>query len=473
MNQHGSTRTPILVFIGITLVSAALFFVYTLPAMRKAAAAAEAGQPAATPASQAARAGDPASPAAGAPAPAPAAPAAGAADPANPAGSASPPAAPPTAPAAPDPAAPAAPRAVANPAEIIEQVAQTLLANNPAALRQALGDGLVGSAELAALESLLAADGFEIDPAAAVAELGRTPTLQRWAVNLRKRGQPDVKSRIEIDFARQADGSWLPAKLHLPGAANNNGAPLADAEALAHAIAFLDAVKVQDIAAARAQVDGSRISDATLAGLCILFEEGGFLPRAEKPLTATVARDNVAWFLANVTSAELQTESHFGLVLHRDPGTPWRITEVNLDRILSVYASRFGEGDIYFTPLVRNPQGGDSIVLYFTYNSDELHPRTLRQIEIIASVLKADPERKLKIWGHTDAIGTPEFNNRLSQNRAAAVRAAFVRSGAAADQIEVHGFGASRPRRANFLPTGEDNPEGRRVNRRAEIYLDF
>ena len=323
------------------------------------------------------------------------------------------------------------------------------------------------------LESLLGGDAFQIDPGNPLGELGRQADLQRWAINLRHR-QTGIKATIELDFTRQADGSWKPAALRLPGdGVGPTGDLIADNQAMDTALAFIQAVISQDFARARKHVDGSKVNDATIAGLCILFEEAAFSLKKDKPLVATVAKDDVAWFLAQVEGKDDGSASRFGIVLQREPGKPWLITEVNLDRLLAAYASRFSEGDVYFTPIVRNPQGGDSIVLYFAYDSGELHPRTRRQIEIVASVLKADTARKLKISGHTDALGREDYNDQLSRARAEAVRKALEEFGVPPAQISVQGFGASRPRRENFNPDGTDNPEGRRVNRRAEIYLDF
>jgi len=53
------------------------------------------------------------------------------------------------------------------------------------------------------------------------------------------------------------------------------------------------------------------------------------------------------------------------------------------------------------------------------------------------------------------------------------VRRFLIDSGVSAGQIRTIAMGQSQPRRPNTTDTGEDNPEGRRVNRRTEIYLDF
>jgi outer membrane protein OmpA-like peptidoglycan-associated protein len=53
------------------------------------------------------------------------------------------------------------------------------------------------------------------------------------------------------------------------------------------------------------------------------------------------------------------------------------------------------------------------------------------------------------------------------------VRAYLVEQGVEGSQIIIQAEGESRPRRPNETESGRDNPEGRRANRRTEIYLDF
>ncbi|MGA0853717.1 MAG: OmpA family protein, partial [Luteolibacter sp.] len=75
--------------------------------------------------------------------------------------------------------------------------------------------------------------------------------------------------------------------------------------------------------------------------------------------------------------------------------------------------------------------------------------------------------------GHTDALGTRNYNEDLSGRRAAVVRDLLIRSGVSAQQIVTLAKGSSQPRRPNVTEGGVDNPDGRKVNRRTEIYLDF
>jgi len=80
--------------------------------------------------------------------------------------------------------------------------------------------------------------------------------------------------------------------------------------------------------------------------------------------------------------------------------------------------------------------------------------------------------RSVTIKGYTDSIGTDEYNLRLSQNRADAVRDWLLRNGLAnAKGYLAIGMGETNPVAPNTKPNGTDNPEGRRKNRRVEFIL--
>lgn len=149
------------------------------------------------------------------------------------------------------------------------------------------------------------------------------------------------------------------------------------------------------------------------------------------------------------------------------------ISEINLDQLLADYARRVAGGDVYYSPLVKNPAGGDTLALYFDFDEDEMNERTLRQLEIVSMLLKADSGKRVTLSGHTDALGSKAYNDGLSKRRADSVRDLLVKAGVDEAQIVTLAKGASQPRRPNVTESGEDDPTGRRVNRRTEIYLDF
>ncbi len=243
-------------------------------------------------------------------------------------------------------------------------------------------------------------------------------------------------------------------------------------DALTVAEGFMEAVRRGDMATARRMITGTEVSDATVAGLCMIFEEGAFRLREEAPIRATFENDQHAGFLVYVVSGDNPKPSNIGLEMSR-AHDDWRVSAVALDTLLSVYEnSASAEGGRYF-PIVKNPRGGDSLALFFAFNESTLTPRSLRQLRIVAELLKQS-HGKLNISGHTDDVGSEQYNLRLSEKRAEAVKAALVSFGVGAEQITTHGLGKSQPRRA-YKPgdTEQQIDYVRGENRRAEIYLDF
>jgi outer membrane protein OmpA-like peptidoglycan-associated protein len=72
---------------------------------------------------------------------------------------------------------------------------------------------------------------------------------------------------------------------------------------------------------------------------------------------------------------------------------------------------------------------------------------------------------KLEVEGHTDSVGTNEYNMTLSENRANAVRDYLVKQGIDAYSIGARGFGEGQPVATN------DTAEGRQQNRRVELVV--
>jgi outer membrane protein OmpA-like peptidoglycan-associated protein len=76
------------------------------------------------------------------------------------------------------------------------------------------------------------------------------------------------------------------------------------------------------------------------------------------------------------------------------------------------------------------------------------------------------------VEGHTDAIGTDSYNQRLSERRADAVRAALIARGTSDRDLLTRGFGKSKPIAPNQNPDGSDNADGRQKNRRVEVVIN-
>jgi OmpA-OmpF porin, OOP family len=92
-----------------------------------------------------------------------------------------------------------------------------------------------------------------------------------------------------------------------------------------------------------------------------------------------------------------------------------------------------------------------------------LKPGAYTTIDRLATVLKEDQQRKVLIEGHTDSVGTDEYNQSLSERRAASVQAALFERGVEASQISTVGKGETTPVASN------DGAAGRQQNRRVEL----
>lgn len=102
--------------------------------------------------------------------------------------------------------------------------------------------------------------------------------------------------------------------------------------------------------------------------------------------------------------------------------------------------------------------------IYFSFNRADLRPESDRTLDEIAAILKAHPQWKLRIDGHTDGVGAHAANLDLSRRRSAAVKNALViHYHIDASRLTASGYGDTSPQATN------DTPEGRSRNRRVEL----
>lgn len=95
----------------------------------------------------------------------------------------------------------------------------------------------------------------------------------------------------------------------------------------------------------------------------------------------------------------------------------------------------------------------------------ELKSGAFGTVDRLATFLRENPERRVEIEGHTDAVGSNSSNLSLSQRRADAVRAALVSRGIDGTRITAKGMGEAVPVASN------DTAEGRQRNRRVEVII--
>lgn len=106
----------------------------------------------------------------------------------------------------------------------------------------------------------------------------------------------------------------------------------------------------------------------------------------------------------------------------------------------------------------------------FAFDSAEIEPGAESTLHQAAEVIGEYPDSRVSIEGHTDTKGSEDYNLRLSQARADAVRDWFVSEASlAGERFETRGMGEARPVAPETREDGADDPDGRQQNRRVEI----
>jgi outer membrane protein OmpA-like peptidoglycan-associated protein len=123
-----------------------------------------------------------------------------------------------------------------------------------------------------------------------------------------------------------------------------------------------------------------------------------------------------------------------------------------------------GEAEAAAAPSVAPEAAPWDLLVNFELNSAELMPEARLKLDVFAEAMRDRRLRRavFKIEGHTDALGTPDFNQDLSERRAAAVVDYLVERGIDRSRLVAVGYGETRP-------LSEDAYED--VNRRVEASL--
>jgi outer membrane protein OmpA-like peptidoglycan-associated protein len=101
----------------------------------------------------------------------------------------------------------------------------------------------------------------------------------------------------------------------------------------------------------------------------------------------------------------------------------------------------------------------------FDFNKYTLKPGAREKMAKVSGILLAYPGLKIQLEGHTDAIGSDEYNQKLSEQRAQAVRDYLVQQAVPADSVTAIGLGKADPVASN------DSPSGRQQNRRVDMVV--
>lgn len=103
--------------------------------------------------------------------------------------------------------------------------------------------------------------------------------------------------------------------------------------------------------------------------------------------------------------------------------------------------------------------------IFFDTGKSELRPESGPELDRLVTTLNENPKMTIEVRGHTDNTGSNEINNKLSQDRADAVREYFISKGIEPDRVGSKGFGETKPIATN------DTEAGRQQNRRVEFVI--
>lgn len=119
--------------------------------------------------------------------------------------------------------------------------------------------------------------------------------------------------------------------------------------------------------------------------------------------------------------------------------------------------------ETFATTLVALPSRPSSYMVYFLKGEDELTAESRKEVEKMLSELAKRPAAEISVIGHTDTVGSLEFNDKLSLQRAERVRQLLMARGIVPRSIAI----AGRGERDLLIPTQDNVHEPR--NRRVEI----
>ncbi len=113
-------------------------------------------------------------------------------------------------------------------------------------------------------------------------------------------------------------------------------------------------------------------------------------------------------------------------------------------------------------------KGRAKLLVEFDFNKAVVKPKYLKEIEKLTDVMKKYPDMQIVVEGHTDNVGSKQYNEKLSQRRAGAIKETMVKQFKIdAARIKAIGYGFAKPVASN------KTKEGRQQNRRVEAAVEY
>lgn len=117
--------------------------------------------------------------------------------------------------------------------------------------------------------------------------------------------------------------------------------------------------------------------------------------------------------------------------------------------------------------IVLTPAGGAIRLnsLIFSRGRADIHPESYQELDEVVEMMKDNEEIVIQLEGHTDNLGNPEANLKLSEERVESVKNYLTKKGIARRRVKTKAFGGTQ------LLTDDTSPEGRNANRRVELRI--
>ncbi len=236
--------------------------------------------------------------------------------------------------------------------------------------------------------------------------------------------------------------------------------------------------------------DESHPSEFYMQGVIYNYTEQDNIPRPQ----TTVYLAKTDKILTDMSITDNNGEFEF-----LDPTTPLAIIEEMNDNITITYNLDQSDAEILYSALLTTIDPVSEDVIYtehidlvdlrvltetdeqmrefanilFDFDKFFLRQKSENILETLYLFMKENPSVQVKLDGHTDWLGTDEYNVALSEKRALAAHKYLIDNGIAPSRIENIWFGESRPTASNTNPDGTDSPANRQLNRRVEIKVEI
>jgi outer membrane protein OmpA-like peptidoglycan-associated protein len=157
---------------------------------------------------------------------------------------------------------------------------------------------------------------------------------------------------------------------------------------------------------------------------------------------------------------DLKQDNNYYLKASKNNYVPTKVSVSTYDKVTHDTV----QADIYMKEIILPP-------VYYGFSKKDVMQSSYDALENLINVMKEYPSMAVQISSHTDNVGSDDFNMKLSQKRANAVKNHLITNNVDASRIVEQYYGESAPAAQNAMADGSDNPDGRQQNRRSEFNM--